>query len=57
MRLELIKMIPLKRILRIKQKKSKKNTKGRKWSLKYKRTINCKQPKGFSQKQYCKHRK
>jgi hypothetical protein len=57
MRLELIKMIPLKGILRIKQKKSKKNTKGRKWSLKYKRTINCKQPKGFSQKQYCKHRK
>tara|TARA_B100001093_G_scaffold519208_1_gene607148 strand:+ start:6140 stop:7126 length:987 start_codon:yes stop_codon:yes gene_type:complete len=27
---------------------------GRKWSLKYKRKINCKRPKGFSQKQYCK---
>jgi hypothetical protein len=27
---------------------------GRKWSLKYKRKINCKKPKGFSQKQYCK---
>tara|TARA_B100000575_G_scaffold294536_1_gene311262 strand:- start:28166 stop:29044 length:879 start_codon:yes stop_codon:yes gene_type:complete len=24
------------------------------WSLKYKRSINCKRPKGFSQKQYCK---
>ena len=23
------------------------------WSLKYKRSINCKKPKGFSQKQYC----
>ena len=28
--------------------------KGGKWSLKYKRKINCKRPKGFSQKQYCK---
>jgi hypothetical protein len=27
---------------------------GGKWSLKYKRSINCKRPKGFSQKQYCK---
>ena len=26
----------------------------RKWSLKYKKSINCKKPKGFSQKQYCK---
>ena len=46
---------------RIKQKKGTKGTKkgtkkGGKWSLKYKRTINCKRPKGFSQKQYCKHR-
>jgi hypothetical protein len=30
------------------------NKKGGKWSLKYKRKINCKRPKGFSQKQYCK---
>lgn len=28
---------------------------GGKWSLKYKRRINCKKPKGFSQKQYCKY--
>lgn len=25
------------------------------WSLKYKRSINCNRPKGFSQKQYCKY--
>jgi thiol-disulfide isomerase/thioredoxin len=29
--------------------------KGGKWSLKYKRSINCRNPKGFSQKQYCKY--
>jgi thiol-disulfide isomerase/thioredoxin len=29
--------------------------KGGKWSLKYKRSINCKRPNGFSQKQYCKY--
>ncbi len=28
-----------------------------KWSLKYKRSINCKRPKGFSQKQYCKRKR
>ena len=32
----------------------KKKTIKRKWSLKYKRSIKCKKPKGFSQKQYCK---
>lgn len=26
-----------------------------KWSNKYKKRINCKKPKGFSQKQYCKY--
>ena len=36
-----------------KKRKSNKKTK-RKWSLKYKRSINCKKPKGFSQRQYCK---
>jgi hypothetical protein len=25
----------------------------KKWSLKYKRSINCRRPRGFSQKQYC----
>jgi len=28
---------------------------GRHWSLKYKRSINCRRPRGFSQKQYCKY--
>ncbi len=28
---------------------------GRKWSMKYKKSINCSHPKGFSQKQHCKY--
>ncbi len=28
---------------------------GGKWSLKYKKSINCNHPKGFSQKQHCKY--
>ena len=27
----------------------------RKWSNKYKRSINCRRPRGFSQRQYCKY--
>jgi len=27
------------------------------WTIKYKKSINCKRPKGFSQKQYCNGRK
>jgi hypothetical protein len=34
-------------------KKRKQN--GGKWTRKYKRSINCKRPRGFSQKQYCKY--
>ncbi len=34
--------------------KSKKKI-GGKWSMKYKKSINCKRPKGFSQKQHCKY--
>ncbi len=30
-------------------------TKRRGWSLKYKKSINCRNPKGFSQKQHCKY--
>jgi thiol-disulfide isomerase/thioredoxin len=42
--------------LHIKPKPVKNTQKGgRKWSLKYKRSINCRRPKGFSQKQYCKY--
>jgi chromosome segregation ATPase len=40
------------------QRKSKKRGKfGGAWTAKYKRSINCKKPRGFSQKQYCKYRK
>ena len=28
---------------------------GGKWSLKYKRSINCRRPRGFSQRQHCKY--
>ena len=35
--------------------KTLKKKKIRKWSLKYKRSINCKRPRGFSQKQHCKY--
>lgn len=38
-----------------KKTRHRKQQKGRKWSLKYKRSINCKRPKGFSQKQHCKY--
>jgi hypothetical protein len=27
----------------------------RKWSITYKKSINCNHPKGFSQKQHCKY--
>jgi gluconate kinase len=38
-----------------KQRKSRKRGKhGGAWSAKYKRSINCNRPRGFSQKQYCK---
>lgn len=29
----------------------------RRWSMKYKKKINCNNPKGFSQKQYCKRKR
>lgn len=29
----------------------------RRWSTKYKKSINCKNPSGFSQKQYCKRKR
>lgn len=29
----------------------------RRWSLKYKRSIDCTHPKGFSQKNYCKRQR
>ena len=47
----------------IKRKRNKrankkiKKTKKRKWSKKYKKSIDCKIPKGFSQRQYCLSKK
>lgn len=38
-----------------KKRAAKKNKKSGKWSRKYKKSINCRRPKGFSQKQYCKY--
>ena len=38
-----------------KNNKTHKKQKGGKWSIKYKKSINCNRPKGFSQKQYCKY--
>jgi thiol-disulfide isomerase/thioredoxin len=42
---------------RTKTLKKRGNTlkKGGKWSLKYKKSINCRKPKGFSQRQHCKY--
>lgn len=34
----------------------RKKRRSRRWSKKYKKGINCKNPRGFSQKQYCKYR-
>lgn len=48
-----------KALLKKEEKDIKEGTKvmyGGKWSLKYKRSINCRKPKGFSQKQYCKRK-
>jgi len=36
-------------------RKNKRKQRGGKWSLKYKRSINCKRPRGFSQRQHCKY--
>jgi hypothetical protein len=46
-------MLKIKYFVSIMVKSNKKG--GRKWSIKYKRSINCRRPKGFSQKQYCKY--
>ena len=40
---------------KIKKDRHQKGQKGGKWSLKYKRSINCRRPRGFSQKNYCKY--
>ena len=38
-----------------KTRKNKRKQTAGKWSMKYKKSINCKKPKGFSQKQHCKY--
>lgn len=40
---------------RTKKIRGTRKRRGSKWSVKYKRSINCSRPKGFSQKQYCKY--
>ena len=35
--------------------KRSRSQRGGKWTLKYKKSINCKKPKGFSQRQHCKY--
>jgi len=47
----------IRKSIKNKSKKTttKGKTKGKKWSQKYKNSINCKRPKGFSQKQHCKY--
>lgn len=43
--------------LRISKIKGKRGKNGGAWTAKYKKSINCRRPRGFSQKQYCKYRK
>jgi thiol-disulfide isomerase/thioredoxin len=44
-----------RKTLHRKTRHSKKKQRGGKWSKKYKSSINCNKPKGFSQRQYCKY--
>jgi thiol-disulfide isomerase/thioredoxin len=44
-----------KRISKKQQTNKKRKQNGGKWSRKYKMSINCNRPKGFSQRQYCKY--
>ena len=46
--------MPMKR--RTMKRRTMKKTR-RRWSIKYKKSINCNHPKGFSQKQHCKYGK
>lgn len=44
----------MKRI-QTRKNKIKITKRSKKWSLKYKKSINCRRPRGFSQRQYCKY--
>jgi hypothetical protein len=39
------------------KKRGKRGKRGGAWTAKYKKSINCRRPRGFSQKQYCKYGK
>ena len=53
-----IKPVDVKRAIKIaKEKKAFGKIREKKWSNKYKRSINCDNPKGFSQKAHCAGRK
>ncbi len=45
----------VKRLSKSRSKSLKGGRRRRHWTKKYKKSINCKRPKGFSQKQYCKY--
>ena len=47
--------IPIPRNKKGGKNQKTKTKKRRRWSQKYKKSINCKRPKGFSQKQHCKY--
>ena len=51
---EWIKSKCVKHKISYKNKKTRKQ-RGGKWTTKYKRSINCRKPMGFSQRQYCKY--
>jgi hypothetical protein len=44
-----------KYIMKTRKNKSKNKKSKKRWSLKYKKSINCKRPRGFSQRQYCNY--
>ena len=46
----------MKKITNTKNRNRKIKKTKKKWSIKYKKSINCNSPKGFSQKQYCKYK-
>jgi hypothetical protein len=41
--------------IKTRKNKSKNKKSKNRWSLKYKKSINCKRPRGFSQRQYCNY--
>jgi len=47
----------MKRKKQMTKRRTKIKKRENKWSKKYKKSINCKNPRGFSQKQYCKYGK